>query len=85
MDALEIDEGVPESAVRTINRRRPRLQMNDGVDGSRSKTPEMFKVKPMQKEFGRLLKKVPRRHHGHVNRGIRLLRPASSQEQKGKR
>ena len=75
MDALEIDEGAPESAARAINRRKI-INLNGGDDGGSSETPETFKAKHMQEEVGRLRKKVPRWHHGHVRREDRLLRPA---------
>ena len=85
MDALEIDEDVPESVARAINRRAI-SNLNDGDDGSRSGTPERFKTKHMQEEVGRgFAKKVPRWHHGHVGRGKRLMGPASLREQKDKR
>ena len=56
MDSLEIDEDVPESVARAINR-RTKSNLNDGDDGSRSETPERFKMKHMQEEVGRLRKK----------------------------
>ena len=84
MDSLEIVEDVPESVARAINR-RPIITLNDGDDESSSDTPERFKAKHMQEEVGRLRKKVPRWHHGHVGRGNRLLEPAGLREQKDKR
>ena len=84
MDALEIDENVPESAAGAINR-RPIIKLNDSDDGGSFETPETFKAKHMQEEVGRLRKKVPRWHHGHVRRENRLLRPAGLREQKGTR
>ena len=56
IDALEIDEDVPESAAKATNRRSINY-LNDRDDGSRSETPEMFKAKHMQEELGRLRKK----------------------------
>ena len=38
-----------------------------------------------KKSWAGFEKKVPRRHHNHVNRGNRLLRPAGLREQKGNR
>ena len=56
MNSLEIDEDVPESVARAINRRTI-SNLNDGDDGSRSETPERFKTKHMQDEVGLLRKK----------------------------
>ena len=56
MDALEIDEDVPGSVARAINRRAI-SNLNDGDDGSRSETPGRFKTKHMQDEVGLLRKK----------------------------
>ena len=56
IDALEIDEDVPESAAKATNR-RPINNMNDGDDGSRSETPETFKAKHMQRRVGPASKK----------------------------
>ena len=84
VDALEIDEDVPESAARALNRWTIN-NLNDGDDGGSSETPETLKAKHMQEEMGRLRKKVPRWHHGHVRRENRLLRPAGLRKQKNKR
>ena len=56
MDALEIDEEVPESVARAINQRKI-TPLNDGDDGISSDTPERFKTKHIQEEVGRLRKK----------------------------
>ena len=56
MNSLEIDEDVPESVARAINR-WPIIISNDGDDDSSSDTPERFKTKHMQEEVGRLRKK----------------------------
>ena len=84
MDSLEIDEDKPELVAKAINRRRI-INLNSGDDGSRFEMTERFKPKHMQEEVGRLRKKVPRWHHGHVGRGNRLLEPASLRKQKRKR
>ena len=55
MDSLEIDEDVPESVARAINR-RPINTLNGGDDGGRSETPDTLKAKHMQEEVGRLPK-----------------------------
>ena len=85
MDALEIDEGAPESAARAINRRKI-INLNGGDDGGSSETPETFKAKHMQEEVGRLRRKsstvAPR---SYVRRENRLLEPASLREQKDTR
>ena len=49
VDALEIDEDVPESAARALNRWTIN-NLNDGDDGGSSETPETFKAKHMQEE-----------------------------------
>ena len=56
VDALEIDEDVPESAARALNRWTIN-NLNDGDDGGSSETPETLKAKHMQEEMGRLRKK----------------------------
>ena len=59
MDALEIDEEVPESVARAINRRKI-ITLSDGGDGSSSGKPERSKAKHMQEEMGRLHTRSPR-------------------------
>ena len=59
MDSLEIDEDVPESVDRAINRWAI-SKINDSDDDSCSETPETFKAKHMQEEMGRLHTRSPR-------------------------